>query len=376
MLAGGFIHWIFQAMREATIHSQLGHIQITRPGYFRQGLSNPYHHLLPPSTQAITNTLTNATAFSVETIAPRLTFNGLISKGEQTISFSGDGIDPAKETAIARSIRIVDGQNLTAPNDNTVLLGRGLAANLGAKAGDKVVLLVTTAQAGVNAVEASVVGIFATASKAYDDAALRAPLETVRKLMRVEGATTWVALLNDTAQTDIAVSELRRTLDPKEFEITPWSDLADFYNKTVDLFTRQVAVVRVLIALIIILTISNIMSMSVVERTSEIGTAMAMGVKRGTILAQFLWEGAVLGGFGAVIGVGLSYLLATGISAIGIPMPPPPGMATGYTGEILITRGLAADGFLLAFATALIASLFPAWKASRMNIVDALRHQR
>ena len=62
------------------------------------------------------------------------------------------------------------------------------------------------------------------------------------------------------------------------------------------------------------------------------------------------------------------------ISWVGIPMPPPPGMARGYTGEIEISMELAADGFLLAFFTTLIASILPAWKASRMNIVDALRH--
>ena len=116
--------------------------------------------------------------------------------------------------------------------------------------------------------------------------------------------------------------------------------------------------------------------MSVIERTSEIGTSMAIGVRRNGILRLFLWEGALLGLIGGLVGIVGGVLIGQAISSIGITMPPPPGMARGYIGQISISPGLALDGFLLAFVTTLLASIFPAWKASRMNVVDALRHQR
>lgn len=372
LLAGGFIHWIFQDMRESTIHSQLGHIQITRPGYFREGLGDPYSYLLPEDTR----TVESAIGSSMRTIAPRLSFNGLLSKGDATVSFVGEGIDPAREAPITRAITIVAGKDLVGAGPNAVLLGEGLAANLGAVPGDKVVLLATTASGGVNAVELEVAGLFATITKAYDDTVLRAPIEVARKLMRVEGATSWVVLLDRTDVTGDAVDRLRASLPARDYEIIPWQELADFYNKTVELFSRQVGVVRLLIALIVVLSISNTLSMSVIERTGEIGTSMAIGVRRRGILALFVWEGALLGLTGGAIGVALGYLLGEAVSAVGIPMPPPPGMARGYIGQIAISPALALDAFLLAFVTTLLASLFPAWKASRMNIVDALRHQR
>ena len=68
------------------------------------------------------------------------------------------------------------------------------------------------------------------------------------------------------------------------------------------------------------------------------------------------------------------YGLAELISAIGIPMPPPPGMEEGYTGEIRVTISVLMNAFLIAFVTTLLAGLYPAWKASRLPIVDALRH--
>jgi putative ABC transport system permease protein len=116
--------------------------------------------------------------------------------------------------------------------------------------------------------------------------------------------------------------------------------------------------------------------MSVLERTGEIGTSMALGIKRAQILAQFVGEGAIIGVLGGVAGVVLGLVLAFAISAIGIPMPPPPGMARSFIGEVRVTASLVVEAFGLGLLTTLAASLYPAWKASRMEIVNALRHNR
>jgi putative ABC transport system permease protein len=137
-----------------------------------------------------------------------------------------------------------------------------------------------------------------------------------------------------------------------------------------------VLVMKLIIAVIIVLSISNTMTMSVLERTGEIGTAMALGVRRAGILRQFVTEGVLIGTLGGVLGVLLGVVLALAISGVGIPMPPPPGMGRGFVGEIRITGGLVVDAVVLALATTLLASLYPAWKASRMEVVDALRHNR
>ena len=193
--------------------------------------------------------------------------------------------------------------------------------------------------------------------------------------MRVEGATSWIVLLDDTDHTEVAVKALRASMPPEQYEIIPWSDLADFYNKTVELFGTQVHIVRTLIAVIVVLSISNTLSMAVMERTTEIGTSMALGLRRRSILTLFIWEGGMLGLFAGLLGVSVALLLGWAISVVGIPMPPPPGMARGYIARIDISAALALQGFLLAFITTMVASILPAWKASRMNIVDALRHQ-
>lgn len=373
LLAGGFIAWIFEQMRESTIHSQLGHIQIVRPGYFEKGIADPYAFLLPdrsPEQQMVEKVP------GFKSLAPRLAFSGLISHDDTTIAFIGDGIDPELERPISSQVAIVSGHDLNTANESAVLLGEGLAKSMGVQAGDVVVLLATAANGSASAVEVKVAGTFATSTKDYDDSALRLPIQVARKLMKVKGASAWVVVLDKTEQTGEAAKQLVADLPADKFEVVPWSSLADFYNKTVVLFSKQVSVVKFIIGLIIVLTISNTQMMSVLERTTEIGTSLAIGLRRNTVMRLFVAEGVLIGVAGGVLGVLLGYALAYVISAIGIPMPPPPGMARGFLGQILVLPQLAIDALVLALVTTFLASVMPAWKASRMTIVDALRHNQ
>jgi putative ABC transport system permease protein len=373
VLASGFINKLLEGMRESTIRSQLGHVQIVRPGFFEKGIADPYAFLLPQDESLLERV---RQLRGVRTVTPRLTLSGLLSLNDATLSFMADGIDPDREKELSKSVQIVDGEPLASSSPKEIILGLGLAANLGAHVGDMVVLLVNTPSGGVNAVEVRIRGLFLSTSKAYDDAALRLPIVTARELTRVSGASSWLVLAERTEDTDVISHRISEALGTA-FHVAPWYRLADFYKKTEALFSRQVGVVRLLIGLIIILSITNTMSMAIIERTGEIGTIMAVGSRRSGILRMFLMEGFVLGVVGGGLGVVIGFALAELISALGgIPMPPPPGMTQGFSALISVTPDIALKAFMLAVATTMIASVLPAWKASRLPIVDALRHQR
>ncbi len=374
ILASGFIEWILFDFRESTIKSQLGHIQIVHPGYHNLGKADPYAFLLPdtmPDELAAIKELQK-----IKSIAPQLSFTGLVSFNELTLSFIGDGVNPKELIAFDNFPPISAGENLSTNDPLGIIVGEGLARNLDVGVGEQVVLLTNTASGGINAVEVTVRGLFSTVTKSYDDAALRLSIETARRLLHAKGSHIWVILLKDTAQTDIVLEKLRDILPPDKFEILPWYELSDFYNKTAILFAKQVWGIWLIIALIIILSIANTMTMSVMERIGEIGTAMALGMQRMGIMRLFLYEGFILGCLGGLLGIIFGLLSANIISSIGIPMPPPPGTTHGFTGEILITMDIVLGSLVLAISTTLIASIYPAWKASRMQIVDALRHNR
>lgn len=373
ILSAGFIEWLMEGMRESTIKSQLGHVQVVRPGYVERGTSDPYGFVID-GEDALRQKIESGS--NVKVVAPRLSFNGLASKGDNTLAFLGQGVSAKAESVLSSSVTITRGRNLSADGVNEMIMGRGLAANLGVQVGDTVVLMTTTAAGNVNAVEAPVVGLFNSVSKEYDDSALRMPLALAQQLVRVNGAQQWLVLLDDTARTDAKLVELKGVMPAGKFELVPWYQLSDFYNKTKDLFSSQVNVVQFIILMIIVLSISNTLSMSVMERVSEIGTCMALGLTRARIRRIFMSEGVMLGLVGGGLGVVIGCVLALAISAVGIPLPPPPGMEQGFSGEIRLTFGIVAKALAIAVASAFVSSLYPAWRASRMNIVDALRQSR
>jgi len=373
LLAGGFIEWVFWATREAAIQNGLGHIHVVRSGYRDAGSADPNRYLLPEKSPELAAL---ESAPDVVVVSPRLDFSGLISRGEATLSFVGEGVDAKREPLVSRVLQIVAGDGLSDSDPGGVILGAGLAANLGASPGDKVVLLVTRKSGGVNAVEVNVRGLFMTEAKGYDDTGLRAPIALVRNLLQVSGSHVWVIGLDKTERTKEMVERFRARFASSNLQFVPWYDLADFYSKTVTLLSSQMNVVRFMIGLIIVLSISNLLVMSVLERTGEIGTLMAIGARRRRVLELFLSEGALLGLLGAAIGIAIGTTLASIISTVGIPMPPPPGRSAGYSAQILVTWRLLVGAAAIAFGTTLMASFYPAWKASRLDVVDALRRNR
>lgn len=372
LLAGGFVEWIFWAMRDATINTGLGHIHINRPGYRVEGLANPSAFLLSPDAESLE---TVRKAPSVIAVDQRLTLSGLVSHGETTLTFTGEALDPDAHRIIS-NVLPVDGENLAVDKPSGVLLGQGLAKALNARRGDTVTFVVSLPSGGINAVEGNVLGTFSTHVKAIDDSAVRMPLELGRRLLRVKGAHKWVIGLKETDHTETTIAHLRSVLSPGLFEVTSWRDHSDFYRKAVALMSRQIDIVAILIGVIIVLGITNTLTMNVLERTGEIGTMMAMGTPRSGVLRLFIIEGVLLGVVGGIAGLTIGFLLAQVLSYVGIPMPPPPGRDTGYSAKILLTVKLALVGLSVALVSTTLAGLYPAWRASRLPIVDALRHNR
>ncbi len=292
-----------------------------------------------------------------------------------TVPFAAEGVEPSIDRRIARDL-VVDGEPLDDRAPHGVILGRGLARALGVARGDKVAFITSTAGDGMSGAEGVVQGVFSTGVKAYDDLAVRMPLEMAQHLARTKGVHLWVVRLNDTDRTDAVAQAVNRIVAHSGMEVRTWHQLSDFYRKTVTLMSRQMAVVAVLISAILVLGIANLLTMSTLERTGEIGTMLAMGTSRQSILRMHFAEGVLLGSAGAFLGVLIGIVLALVISWVGIPMPPPPGRDSGYRAQITVALPVIRNAIALALASAAVAGIYPAWKASRMPIVDALRSNR
>lgn len=373
VVASGFIQWMFWAMREAYIESQYGHVRVVKPGYLEYGQVPVGKFLLAPDSPWLEKLQHDP---QVRSVVPRLNFTGMASVGDTTIGFMADGVDPGAELQGATGFTVSQGHGLEVNAPPGVILGEGLARQLGVVPGQKLTLLSATRSGGMNAVELPVHGIFYTALKEYDDVSLRIPIDTAQKLLKVRGAQSWLVILKDTEKTTEFQKSWSAQLPKDQFVLIPWMQQADFYNKTVALFSKQMNVMRFIIAVIIVLAISNTLTISVMERTTEIGTSMALGSSGRMIQRQFMLEGMVLGVIGVIVGVVVALLLSALISRVGIPMPAPPGQTHGFIGAIRVETRVLLDAIAIAFLATLGASFYPAWRASHLNIVDALRRAR
>ena len=234
-------------------------------------------------------------------------------------------------------------------------------------------LLTATPEGAINTVELQVAGIFRSVSIDYDARAARLPLATAQTLLNTKSVHTVVVALENTAFTQTAAGQLRKALDGQPLAVYTWDELADFYRKAVDLYRTQFGVLQAIILIMVALSVSNSINISIFERTAEVGTLLALGNRRRQVLQLLVMESAISGLVGGLAGAALGIGLALGISSIGIPMPPPPNSSQGYLAVVRIVPEQVVVALVIGIVATVLASLLPAWRVSRLPVVEALR---
>jgi len=370
ILAGGFVQDIFIQLGEAVIHSQSGHIQVARKGYREGRIRSPESFLIERPDELKQNISEEP---GVQLTLARLGFSGVINNGKRDLGIIGEGVEPSAEEKLGTYLQYIEGRPLKDEDKDGIVMGQGVAKSLGLKPGDRVNLVISLAQGAVNTLDFEVIGIFQSFSKDFDARAIRIPLSAARDLMDNRSAHLMVVLLDRTEDTDKVYASLKSRLESRGYELADWRELSDFYDKTLKLYDRQFGVLRLIILLMVLLSVTNSVNMTLFERTREFGTLLALGDKPSTVFQLIMTESALLGVFGAGVGIVVGCLAAMLISAVGIPMPPPPNANVGYTAFIRLVPAEILLAALIGFVATCLAAVLPARRASRLNVVDALR---
>lgn len=370
ILAGGWINDIFTQLGEALIHSQSGHLQVYRQGFYAAGSRSPEKYLIENSKEV---TKRIAGAREVDTVMARLNFSGLLNNGRSDMPVVGEGVEPDKEARLGSFVLITKGRRLTSKDTFGIEVGQGLANALKLSPGDSVNIVANTLEGALNNLEFEVVGTFQSFSSDYDARAIKIPLAAAQELIATKGVNALVISLKNTSDTDRIHREFKNWMTAANLEVKTWVELNDFYEKTVDLYRRQFGVLQLIILFMVLLGVANSVNMSVFERVGEFGTMMSLGNQSGQVFRLILTESVLLGLMGSIIGVALGVMLALGISAVGIPMPPPPNANIGYTARIQVIPAVVLLAFIIGLTATVLAAILPARRVSRTPIVDALR---
>jgi putative ABC transport system permease protein len=370
ILAGGWVNDVFIQLSEALIHSQSGHLQVYRKGFFAEGSRVPDKYLIENSNAVKQRIAANP---DVTSIMSRLNFSGLINNGRSDLPILGEGVEAGQEARLGSSVSIIAGRQLNDKDAFGIVLGHGVAQGLKLKPGDYVTLLVNTFEGALNSVELEVIGIFQSFSNDYDARAIKIPLATAQELLGTKKVNAIVISLRKTEDTDRIDSWLKEQLDASGLEVKTWIELNDFYEKTVEMYKGQFGVLQLIILVMVLLSVANSVNMSIFERTGEFGTMMALGNRRSQIFRLVVIENLLLGVIGAGLGLIIGIALALTISAIGIPMPPPPNANLGYTAYIQIVPSVLLMSGVIGILATIMAAILPARHVSHTPVVDALR---
>ena len=373
-LAGGFIAQSFEALKEGTIRT-VGQLQAVD----RRAVTGTEEKTLEFGLHDASRARSIAAGDpAVSAVLPRIDFVGLATSGAKSVPYLGVGVDPEPEAAATYARELVaSGKYLSGDGGDGVLLGTGLASALQVKPGDSVTLMATTPDGALNAVDAVVTGLADVQIKELNDRYLACGIALASRLLQSpETVTKLVVFLKPGADERKTAERLRLALNAAGYPVAirNWRELAVFYGQVKLLYIGIFGFVGAVLVVIVILSAAIVMTMAVAERTREIGTLRALGTRPSGILTMFLMEGAALAIAGCAAGMILALLVRAVLNASGIILPPPPGATHGMPIHVQFYPLAYAAGLSAMIVTMLVASYFPARRASRISIVDALSH--
>ena len=397
-LFAGYTSAVYSALSNAAIHAELiGHLTINRSGWQTEGKLHPEKYLLSAEEiQKITGIV--AQRLPGARLVPKLSAAGLLSNGRSSTIFIATGIAADDLDLLRGPFRNAPG-SLHADQPQGVTVGQGLADVLGLKVGDGASVLVSTVHGQANAADVDVADEVNTGNVATNDKLMLMPLALVQNLMDAGGrAETLTVLLPGSAGAGHAAeadrmrdmytraapgealsSQLRDQLRSDfqqagmDLEVRTWQEMSAFFRQVKGMYDMIFALMLAVVLAIVVLSIANAMSMSVVERTREIGTMRAIGMRRAGITRMFVSEALMLVVVGTVAGLLLTALTRYGVNAADIRYVPP-----GNTMSVPIYIGFDLPRTALAAAAlaglAILAAYWPARRAARHPIIESLGH--
>ena len=368
MFVAAFFEGEVRSSMNTTLRLNSGHIQVRAANYDPDKLSVAWEYLVASPEQV---TAKIAALSQVEAATPRLIASGIVSVRDESSGVEIIGMDPAS-SANDPYKHLVSGNFLTADDRDGIVIGYPLAEGLGLNVGDELTLLVNTSEGSVDQQKFTVRGIFTTGSTAYDKGIVLLPLAKAQTFSGAgDHASMIFILLKDREQADAVAA----AIPSQNFQVKTWRQLNSLLVLLNDFSNAYITFINLIVLGVTATVIINTLLMSVFERTREIGILTAIGMKGRQIIAIFLAEASLLALGGITVGSLAGWALSAYYEKVGI-----------YFGDLGISGGMLLEDriytyltpssaislIITAFVITVLASIYPARIASRMEPVEAL----
>ncbi len=353
-----------------------GAVQVHAPGYREKVNRMP----LLPLADADTVVQVALEQPTVIAAAKRIHTGGILANGGESQPVAITAIQPSVEAPISiQAANVASGRFLLDGEGDAIFIGKALAEQLGVKVGDRITLLGHSKYETMRQRTVTVVGLYSLGSPDLEKSTAFITLDQAQNLFNLRDQSTEVAIsLSDVGHETTVIPALKAALPG--YEVDSWKTLKPEITDTMATKQAFTTVIGFIVVMIASIGILNLQLMAVFERTREMGVLSALGMKGRQIMALFLIEGTLIGVVGAVLGclagVGLVMLIRMS-GGFDFTFAAGMGEVTALMGSNLMPVLTVADvvvrGVLVAVIAG-IASLYPAWQASRKEPAEALHH--
>lgn len=433
LLFGGFVLYIFSGLETSNVQ-RVGHLSVFRNGYFLFGNGNPAAYGIDDYQRVMQLVAQDEVIRPrLNVLTPTQSLVGIAGNfaggNEASKTFLGVGLMPSARDRMRQWDEHRTGSTfkpdprLSDDDEARGLIGLGMARILGlcgplelracppapTRAGDtaqakaredlvklaqldatpvaagkstapQLELLGATAGGAPNVVSLSVAGAEPQGVRELDDNYIAMHLGLAQQLVygRGEHKVTGIVLqLHHTEDLPVVRARVEKLISDNhlDLEVRDFLDLSPFYVQVRAMFGAIFIFISMVMGVIVLFAVVNTMTMNVMERTNEIGTIRAMGVRRGGVRAQFILEGALIGAIGATVGALFAFGVAALVNYAGLTwIPPGNSSPTPFKVDVLNHPLLVASTWIVLTVVAMAAAVIPANRAARLSVVDALRH--
>jgi len=374
----GYIHNAYFGLRTIAIRGEgLGHLRINKAGWQAKGKLEPEKYMFAQEeTEKIMRLVREEK--EVILVTPQIQVTGMVTNGATSTVFIAQGIIPKDELIIKGDWKMFkprEGRDISDDKIYGVQMAKDLASYLNLKTGMDGIVMAPTLNGQMNALDMQIIGIYDTGNDFSNDKFMRFNFYFAQSLLDTKSAERVVVLLKDWEYTEMMRDRLLKKLKAAgiDCEIRTWQELSLGYLKMKSYLDTLFALIASIVLVIVVMTTINTMGMAILERTKEIGTLRALGLKFKGVSLLFALEGAFLGFLGSIAGI----ILHTVVWAI-IRIFPPYYIPPGFSEPVMVYIDMVPEMLLvLVFCFVVlstIAAIIPARGAARKNIVDALGH--
>ncbi|HQY93284.1 ABC transporter permease [Caldilinea sp.] len=370
IVVNGFIAGVVEDSLQNGIRLQTGHVQLRAESYTDGKHSLQWADLLD---QPEARTAQAAALPEVTAAGPLLWADAIMNTREDSVGLLLYGIDPASSLHTPIRDALVAGAFIEANDRSGIVMGKTLADNLGLKVGENVNLTVINASGQPEEALFVIRGLFASGVPIYDQSAIFMPLAKAQAFTQAgDRASAIMIMLTDQEDADAVAA----ALSSPGVQTLTWRDLNAYLLETMGTAMSFYVIIDAIIMLIVAVIVANTLLMAVFERIREMGILAALGMKRRQITQMMIFEAAIIALAGVVVGGLLGSLAVLYLTQNGFFY----GDNAAVVGNMAVSAVLYARFEPVTFTwlavwtliIALLASLYPAWFAARLEPVDAL----